>query len=450
MIEFDTWTDEHPRTMQVQWYRDDTLLEEQTYTVDSSSYFCDTQVQAYNKIVITIGNMTKASRHLKIFNISDGISRQFYNDELENVEIIEEITSNNKALNINEADLTILPTNTRGVQFQRTLPFEIYRNGVLYGKFFIDTSTSNTYKTLYNLKVSDYIKILESQSYLGGIYTNVTVSSLVADILGDIPYELDAPLGAYTLNGYLPILTKRQALQEIAFATNSFINTTRNNKIIIKPLPTKRYREVYTSEILSIQTTQKNIVTKIQVDTNQLTQKVVEAEEIYKQALNGTDVVIFDSPKYDLSISGGSIVSSNINYAIISGTGSTVTLSGKSYEEITITTEKENEYTVSTDIENIEKYETTLTCNNINILDYLKFVEYKIKSQFKMANTKIGDIIELDNTICRVMQLNYDLKQTEIYADVELEQYYGDYEYLIATENNVIIATENSEDLEVE
>ena len=88
--------------MNVKWYRGDTQLENQTYTVDSSIYFCNTPVQAYNKIVITIGNMTKSDRFLKIYNISDGISRQFYNDELENCEIIEQITNNNDALNINE------------------------------------------------------------------------------------------------------------------------------------------------------------------------------------------------------------------------------------------------------------------------------------------------------------------------------------------------------------
>ena len=65
---------------------------------------------------------------MKIFNIADGITRQFYNEELENVEIIEQITNNNGALNINEASLKILPSDNRGILFQRTLPFSIYMN----------------------------------------------------------------------------------------------------------------------------------------------------------------------------------------------------------------------------------------------------------------------------------------------------------------------------------
>jgi hypothetical protein len=124
-------------------------------------------VQAYNKIVVTIGNMTRANRFLKVFNIDDGITRTFYNDELVNADIIEEITENNKAININEAQLTILPKTTTGVLFQRTLPISIYRNGELIGKYFVDASTSNTDKSMYNLKLSDYISMLNGQTYLG-------------------------------------------------------------------------------------------------------------------------------------------------------------------------------------------------------------------------------------------------------------------------------------------
>lgn len=409
--------------MNVKWYRDTTLLEDQTYTVDRADYFCDTQVQAYNKIVITIGNMTKANRFLKIFNITDGITRQFYNDELENVEIIEEITNNNQALNINESELVILPKNTTGVLFQRTLPFSIYRNDVLFGQFFVDTSTANSGKTLYSLKVSDYINTLDSQTYLGGTYNNVTVSSLVADILGSIPYEINVTVGAYTISGYLPILTKREALRQVAFCCNAFIDTSRSDKVLIKPLPSLINRVVTKAEILDIKTTQQNIVTKIELQTELLTTKNAQTDEIFNGSISGTRVIMFDEPKFDLTITGGTIVSSNCNYAIISGTGNVV-LSGKTYEKYVNATTKLNSFAVSTDIEKVETYNTTLTCNSINILDYLNFVEFKIKSSFLMDTTQVGDLITLDDQNCRVLSLSYDLKQTNIYADAELEAYY--------------------------
>lgn len=412
--------------MNVKWYRDSTLLENQTYTVDSASYFCNTPVQAYNKIVLTFTNMNKPDRFLKIYNISDGISRQFYNDELENCEIIEQITNNNTALNINEASLRLLPQNTAGVLFQRTLPFTIYRNDVLIGRFFINTSTSNTSKTVYSIKVNDYISMLEGQTYLGGMYDNATVSSVIAEILGDIPYTLDNTLGAKTISGYLPILNKREALRQIALCVNALVDTSRSDNIIIKPLPTSVARTIPQSEIYEINTTEENITTRIELNTTTLvTKKRTDADDIFQGKINGlTRPITFDSPKFDLAITGGTIVTSNLNYAIITGTATTTTLTGKSYQEAVETTTKVNPYVVSTDIEKLESYESTLTCTT-PVIDNLNFVQYKIKSRFLMRDTKVGDLVNLSGMTCRVMSLSYDCRQTAIVCNAELEAYYG-------------------------
>lgn len=363
-------------------------------------------------------------RFLKIFNITDGLSRQFYNEELENVEIIEQITNNNSALNINEANLTLFPENDTGVFFQRTLPFSIYRNDVLFGKFFINSSTSNTDKTLYKLKVDDYIQTLEGQTFLGGNYNNATASSIISSILGTIPYTLDSTLGSKTISGYLPILNKREALRQLVFAINGIVDTSRSDSIIIKSMPTTVSTALGTDKIINIETTQQNIITKIVLQTTLLTTKNASTDNLFSGSLNGTATILFDSPKFDLSISGGSIVSSNINYAVISGTGATVTLTGKSYQEIIKEESKLNPYTVTTDIEKIETYETTLSCNDA-ILPKLSFVQFKIKSTFLMGEIKVGDLISLNGQICRVLTLDYDLAQTEIYCTAELEAYYG-------------------------
>lgn len=424
MVEFDTWTDDHPRTMNVKWYRDSTLLEDVTYTVDSSMYFCDTQVTAYNKIVITINNMTKNSRFLKIYNIADGIVRDFFNDELENLEIIEDVEPRNKSLKINQAKSQILPSTTTGVLFQRTLPMRAYRENVLYGKFFIDTSASNTNKTIYNLTINDYIQVLDSQVYLGGMYSNVTASSLIADILGDTPYLLDATLGARTISGYLPILTKREALRQVVFAICGIVDTSRSEEIVIKPLPTTVTSTIDKSRIISITTKQQNITTQYELQVTKLIAKSSDASELYNDTLNGTAYVTFSNPKYNLSISGGTIVSSNINYAVISGTGGNVILTGKDYEEVTDTLTKQNSFAVSTDLEKTQTFSTTLVWNNTSLLNALDFVEFEITSVFRMEDEKVGDLVVLNDKECRITQLSYDLKQTNIYAKAKLEAYY--------------------------
>lgn len=411
--------------MTVEWYRDTTLLESQTYTVDSASYFCDTQVQAFNKVVITIGNMTKPSRFLKIYNIADGLTRQFYNDELENVEIIEQITANNTAININEASLKLLPSNNTGVLFQRTLPFSIYRNDQLFGQFFISSSTSNTNKTLYDLKVSDYIKVLEGQTYLGGIYTQQNVGTLINDILGDLPYTLDSELASKTISGYLPILDKREALRQIAFCLNAVVDTSRANTIVIRPAPDTVSATLNKDKILKIETTQENITTTITLETTVLTTKNAQTDNIFSERLSGTTSIIFDKPMFNLAITNGTILVSNCNYAIIQGTGSTVTLTGKEYVQAIRQETKTNPYTVTTDLEKTDTYHTTIVCDDESIIDNLNFVEYKIKSSFEMGDIRVGDLISLNGQTCRVMSLNYNLWQTTIYCNANLEAYYG-------------------------
>jgi hypothetical protein len=133
---------------------------------------------------------------------------------------------------------------------------------------------------------------------------------------------------------------------------------------------------------------------------------------------------MFDNPKFNLEITGGTIVSSNINYAIIQGTGGTVTLTGKDYIEATKSVTKLNPYVVSTDVEKVVNYETTLT-SNVDLINNLQFLRYKIKSNFLMGDTKVGDVVMLNGEKARVVVLNYDLWQTNIYCDAELEVYYG-------------------------
>lgn len=423
MIEFDTWTNEYPRTMQVTWYRDTTQLEQQTYNVDSALYFCDTQVSSYNKIVITFTNMMRPNRYLKIFNIYDGTTRNFYNEEIENLNIIEEINSNNTSLAINQASTTLLPLNETGVQFQRTLPFMVYRNEVLYGKFFINTSTANTDKSLYKLKVDDWISILEGQTYLGGTYNSTAVSTIILDLMGDVPYTLDATLGAKTITGYLPILNKREALRQIAFAINGMIDTSRSDKVQIIPMPSSVSQTLGKSEIVTISSTQQSITTKYILNVKTLVATTSEAEELFSGTISGNTTVLFSSPTYDLSITGGTIVSSNINYAIITGSGA-VTLTGKSYDNVENQYEKSNNYAVASDIQKEQTFNTTIVSDVTTMLNNLHFVDYKIKSKFKMGTIKVGEMISLDGVICRAIKLSYNLVQTDIYCEAELEAYY--------------------------
>lgn len=424
-FQFDTYTNDYPRTMNIKWYRDDALILENDYTLDSADYFAEQVATAYNKVVITISNMTKADRFLKIFNINDGLIRTFFNEELENVEIIEDLNVNSEEIAINEASISLIPQTTAGIFFQRTLPFKVYRDETLYGNFFITSSTSNTNKTKYKINTADYISVLDNQTYLGGMYNEVTVASLIADIMGDVPYRLETALGNKTISGYLPISTRREALAQVAFACLGMVDTSRSEVIEIKSLPTTILRTIQPSEIISIQTTQENVTTQYTLNVQQYYQgRGTSSDDIFSGRLRGTQYITFNEPMYNLNAENATITSQSVNWCILNADSNFASLTGKKYQSSVKTYEKQNSIVVSTDVQKVQTFETSLVWDSEALINYLPFIEYRVKAKFLMNNSKVGDLVSIDGHTARITRLTYDLKQSNIYCDAELEAYY--------------------------
>lgn len=427
-IEFDSNTDDYAKNLNVKWYSGDTLVENQDYIVDSPVYFCNTPVPSFNKIVITISSMSKPYRFLKIFNISNGIVREFYNEEIENLEIIEQMDPSNQTLPINQAKIKIFPLSTEGVYFKRTLPFKIYRDNELYSYSFIKTSKSNTEKTVYDVTSESYITLLNNQSFLGGKYSQVSALNLISDILDNIPFELDSSLQSKTLSGYLPIDSRRNSLLKVAFALNAMIDTSRSEVVIIKPIPQTCSSIINKERIISIENIEENIVTAYQLIKKTYNPKSIlfedREEDIYSGELNGNIFIAFDKPYRRIFVEGGSIVSSNENYAVLNGNG-TVSLTGFSYREDSTITTVSNPYASNLDVDNTKTIEMTLFCDDENVLNNLKFTEFKVMSTFLMQNEHVGDLVNLNGEVARITSLSYNLSQKDIYADAELEAYYG-------------------------
>lgn len=423
MIEFDSNTNTYAKNINVKWYRDNTLLSDKDFIVNSAMYFCSNEVIAFNKVVITITSMSIQNRFLKIFNISDGIIRTFYKDELENVDIIEEVSIKNTSLSINNTAITILNKNDIGILFQRTLPFKVYRDDTLLGCFFIDSSSSNTTRTVYNVSANDYIGLLQYQIHLGGMYSNITVSDLISDVLGDLPYELDSNIGSKSITGYLPVQTKREALRQIVFSVGGIIDTSRKDNIVIKPLSSEITSTLSENKIVNIKRTELPITTSIELNTH-IYKKNTQESELYNGTLNGTTYLTFSSPMHDLTINGGTILDSGVNHATINGTG-TVVLKGQGYDDIIENISKTNSNFATTDLQKVETHETTLNWNATELLNTLNFVKANMDVNFNMTAEKVGDLINVNGTICRIISLTYNAEQNNIYATSKMEVYDG-------------------------
>lgn len=432
---FDTWTDDHPATMTVKWYRGTTQLESRTYTVNSSIFFADANVTAYNKVVITFTNMTRLSRFLKIYSISDGIAREFYNEEIIDVDIIESTNINCEELPISEATVTLMPISTLGVIFQRTLPMEIYRKiegeYQLFAKFYITSYTVDNKKKIYKIKLGDAISILENQTYLGGII-DTTPTELLNDLLGDFTYTYNGNNTAH-IQGYLPIMNKREALRQICQVLGVQVRTARTlygEDISLIDKLNMNTIIINNSRIYNYTVAEDNIVTDIELRYNYLSQNTMGNQNLFNEALDGTTTVYFGSPTYNLSISGGTIVESNCNYAIISGTGGTVNLTGRQYQQAERVYVKENPLAVSTDIKKTLSINTTLwfAYGNYTPLTDLFFVKKKINIKLNPLLTGSNKILVMHRSYgiageqyYKPTTISYSLKQPSVVMNAELE-----------------------------
>lgn len=388
------------KELNIKWYRDDTLLSDVTYMPKSTIYFCQQNVAAFNKIVITFYSTSKPYRYLRIFNIDDGVDREFKEDELYGLKIIEEISESSDTLSINTADININAKTDVDFIFQRTQPIYIYKNENLICKTFNSESTREI-EHKYSIYSEDYIGILDKEQFLGGIYINYSLKSLLDDICGGIPHDY---IGSETISGYLPVKTRREALQYVAFATCKVIDCSRSEKIQVKTLSDVP-KAIDKSRVMRNPTeSTETIVTQIILAEHMLKANL-DSSELINEVVNGTYTFTFGEPHHSYSIIGGTLVNSGPNYATITGTGNTVILTANGYDDVIKQLTIENPIVVATDLPNvIERLDNQLitSSNSETVLQHLSEIYFRNKTlsaKVFLEDEMVGDLVTIPTSL---------------------------------------------------
>lgn len=401
-IGFNQHSGDYCDLLNIKWYEDNILLYDMDFEPNSTYYFCDKNVENFNKLIIEFKRTSKPNRYVWVGAIDYGTTRVYENNEAKNIKTLSEISQISEELTINTMEFKLFSLTDIDFMFQKTQKMKLYADNVLMGAYYIDTA-KRTAGNQYDIKTKDAIGILAELSYMGGMYNNVLASTIITDIFNkcNLEYEFAEALESKTITGYIPIMTCRDALAWICMAIGGVVNTAYSEKVIINPLQTDVKRTIDKQQQFtgaSIETLSK--VTGVSVEGYKYTSSG-ESVELFNDTLNDTIMVQFGEPIYSLTITNGTIVESGVNYAVIKGNGETV-LSGKRYNVSTIVSSKINPSLGALDLQNIVELKNVNIINSNNIVEvrdriYNYYINNKrINTKIIVGENQLGDKVNVD------------------------------------------------------
>ena len=373
---FDTYNQIYPTHINIKWYRNGQLIVDDGKSMnidfypDNAFYFCRNKVNNYDKVVITFHSLNMPKNRLKLRVIDYGYGTFFYGDELRGVKITQEIDPISTQISINPADFTLDSKSDMEYSFQAKQPLSVYFNGELKATTFVKKSTRKA-KRLWSIQSEDYIGLMDSIPYYGGIYTNKNAVELLTDIftVAKVPYSIDDVFADATVTGYIPYTTCRDALMQVAFAIPAVVDTSNSEVVKIFALEDDVKQTIPLNRIMQGQNfTEEDIVTGVLVTVHTY-KPITETVDVYDANESGIGeniFVKFSEPLHDLSITNGIINSSGANYAIINANANCV-LRGQRYDHTAVPEPKDREDVGATTPKRVIPIENATLVSQYNI-----------------------------------------------------------------------------------
>lgn len=430
-LQFNDYSGDYCDKVNIKWYRDEELLADQDYSPDSYRYFCYGIVDYYNRVVITFLHTSKPYRNVFLTGITWGLIRIFKDDEIEDINCLIELNPISEEVSINTLEYTIRSKGDYAFEFQKKQKQTLYFDEAILGIFYLKDG-KQLGEVRYSIETQDAVGILDNNPFMGGIYTDTLVSEILNAIMeGEgIPYFLDDAYAATKISGYLPICSKRNALQQLAFAIGALVDTSYDRQLYIYP----QQKEV------SCQFAKKDIFLGLTVNHGDIVSGIRlyvhnygvgnETAELYRGVLTGSTKLEFSEPYHSLTITGGTLGKHDVNYAYISGSGGEVVLTGRKYNHSTVSILKENpKITQNKNIAEV-KEATLVTASNAQavldrVYDYYSSNE-SISFSAIINDQELGNVAEVDTGFKgqmtgNITKLDLKFSRREITAEVTVK-----------------------------
>lgn len=430
-LRFNDCSGDYCSKVQIKWYRDEAVIAEQIFAPDQADYFCYRVVDYYNRVDILFLETSKPYRNVFLTGIVWGIIRTFKDDEIEDISCLMELNPISEEVSVNTMNYTLRSKSEYAFEFQKRQKQTLYFDETILGIFYLKDGKQLGQKR-YSVETQDAVGILDTNSFMGGIYQEEFAVEILNAIMKDegITYFLDDAFTETRVSGYLPITSKRNALQQLAFAIGAVVDTSYDRQLYIYPQQNDVVGEFTAKNIrLGLTVDHSDIVTGIRLYAHSYRESD-ETTELFKGVLDGTTRIEFSEPYHDLSISGGRLGDYGVNYAYITGDNQEVILSGQKYNHTTTCFLKENsKVTQNKNIAEV-KEATLVTSDNAQAVLNRIYAYYanneSIHFQASIDEQELGDRVKVEtgfkgNLEGAITKLDFKFSRRKITAEVTVE-----------------------------
>lgn len=275
------------------------------------------------------------------------------------------------------------------------------------------------------------IRLLDRSKHFGGLYTGETADVVAADIIGSIvAYTIDPDIAAIQVYGYLPYASRRDNLQMLLMAIGAALRNASDGSLQITSLSESSTGTIDATRVfMGGSATDNTPATAVQVTEHNYIEST-EDVTLYDATTVNTETVVFREPIHTLSITGGTIVASGVNYCTFTGAGA-VALTGKRYTHImrVLTHGTAPTGAGSDNVKSISR-NTLLSPNNAaqvaeNLYNYLT-VAQTIRAEVVLATERPGDVVSVLHPYTGAMvaacikSMNISFGATELRAMAEM------------------------------
>lgn len=349
---FSPSTGQYCSELKISWYSRQILLKETVARPDSSLWVLEELVEGFDRIVIEIVKTSNPFQFAKIEKIMIGQSVRFGRNDIVSATISSEADHKLCELTVDAMKLEIHDRKHRKLLPQENQRIELHQNGQLVAVQYIkDSQRESPY--FYTLSCESAIGLLED-NFLGGMYGSVMLETLVKEIVGDIRYEISPDFKGTKVSGYLPVCSRREALQQVAFAVGALITTYGTDAIKLNKLPESVSGSFGGSDIFTgAKVTTSKKYAKVEVARHSYTKSEETEQVVNGEYISGENVLItFNDPHYNYAISGGTITGSGANWVTVTANGP-VSISAKKYIHNTVMQSRRNQFATLSEQSNV-------------------------------------------------------------------------------------------------